>query len=399
MTKVKSLITCGILLLVCFSITAQDIRNEILNYQDSNLIIIQNSRKMILESLDRWNIKKASEIKSYLDDEINTERYAVFTLGEELLLDMAIGDYVRPLIIAQYWDSLSTQYYGYPPVQDNFFGTLAKIAVDHRSVIQKNVEDIVVSGEQEDFLKLLFTYLIGIDPTQKISQDSINIRAKEYLDHYQISPYNDFIQKNILYELEPTPLGLSFYIGSGFINLKGSTGDYLDPFVPAQLGLDVLYRRMLISLRITGGAGEFTDQVLVDGDTYNASDLRLNPLAVTVAAGFAVVDSRRIRVVPFLSLGGFSVSPVEEDSDYDFDMSSFAYGPGLLADVKLWQWNNVSYAYGYPSSMANEVGLRLSGEFLKHNFDNTVPKLEGTYCAYGLSVYWIFRGLRQKQYK
>jgi hypothetical protein len=350
---------------------------------------------MIISNLDNWNIKKVSEIKNYLMESIDHNRYHTFSLGELLLLDFAIANYSEILLITQHWDSLSSQYYGYPPVEDNFYRILAKIIIDKKATINKNLEEIVVSYEQEQFLKLLLDALLSAIPELSITQEQLNKQGKAFLETFTVSPYRSFVEENILFELETARGGFGFFIGSGHSFLSGSTSNFIDPYTPAMLGLDVPFDRWLFTMRLIGGGGGIIDGFNWNGTDYTRDQFRLNPLLVTLGAGFAIINLERFRLYPMISIGGFSVSPVDEDEE--LDLSSFAYGGGILMDIVLWKWNNTS-SYIYGSNMNNEVGLRLSYETISHHFSKVTPTMEGRYSAAGLSVYWIFRGLRRKTY-
>ncbi|WP_258104802.1 hypothetical protein [Marinoscillum sp. MHG1-6] len=391
----KFRITTSIFLLIfCLDAFCQDIEleQEILGYQDTTLLLIQNSRKLILENVKKWDIKRANQVHAYVSENVDHEFYTAFNVGEELLLDLILRKYSQVLLICQYWDSLESHYYGYPQVEDNFFGNLTKLTVDNQAKIEGDIDGMVYSVEQKEFLKLLLQLLLSTDPSLKITQEDLNVLGREYLKDYPGSQWEKFIKKNIIYELAPVDKGYGMFMGSGYCEIGGSTSDFIQPKVPFYFGFDFLLNHWVAGFKIIGGKGDLVSDLNVKGQDFQSKGVDLNPLLVSFYGAYSLVSNKLIRFYPFVSIGGFSVTPVENDrsGNKKFNLSSFAYGGGAAIDFRLFKIESPSYTYYYSSPAMIEFGLKATYDIMMFDFDQSTPAIGGYYQSFGLTLYMDF---------
>ena len=85
--------------IVSIKLTAQDIENEILNYSDTDIQIINKSRKLILDKLYEKDLEKVKEALNYLDEKFDTSKVITLWETEEDMLETEHNRFFQEQII------------------------------------------------------------------------------------------------------------------------------------------------------------------------------------------------------------------------------------------------------------------------------------------------------------
>ena len=371
-----------LLLVTAFHCFAQDpdLSRRIFSYEDSSEVLIKNSRRLILESIRSRDYVEADRIKDYAEANVDQKQYALFTVGEDILISYHTNDFSRILGAIQYWDSLkAAPYYTYRIEQDQLFENLVQLSLQDSARVYESIDQIVVSGQQKDVLGIVFRSLLFFDPASKITQDDLNKDVEEYLMQYEISPYHKFLKENIRLILEDK-WGYAVFFGAGFGGLNGGLSQYVESQTPFFMGMEIYFRRkVFMGFRLQGGSGKAVQDFAYNGDWPQG--LKVNPLYIGATGGYAFVDSKRFRVAGHVEMGGISITPIEDErtpETKNLKLNSVAYGPALTVDY-------------YPIAKdgilgETRVGIRVQGGILLLNYENKDMRFEGNYPYLGISI-------------
>ncbi|MFY0601795.1 MAG: hypothetical protein JXR03_19125 [Cyclobacteriaceae bacterium] len=385
----------------CSSVAyAQDplIKEEILNYRDTSVLLIKNSRGLIINSVKTWNIEKAAEVYQYLNDHVDENLPKPFYPQEDLITNIVIRKYKQALEQILEQSNSGSQYANggaYMFVNDYYYYQLVRLVESYQSKIESDIDHYMDSSiEDKDFIKLYLNVLLIRNRNFINTQEALNLIGNQYLTTHKNSVYESYIRGNVIFETVSQQSAFDFYMGSGYLNITGNTANYIKAKVPAIIGFDFIYKRWILGFKIIGGGGDIKDDLNVKGQDFQRGEVALNPLFFDFYGGFHLISNNRLRLYPTVSIGGFSVSPVENDArgNKKFDLSSFVFGVGGGLDVKIFEWESS----GYYGEIENELGIKFIYQSSKFNFDKVTPDLSGRHSIYGASLYWEFRNSKRR---
>lgn len=137
-----------ILFLIAIRVFSQDpdLTNKIFSYEDSTKVLVQNSRRLIVESIKNGDYIEADRIKDYAENNVDHAQYALFTIAEDFLISYHTNDFSRILITLQNWDSLKgAPYNTYIPENDKLYENLLKQSLKDSVRIFNSISDVVAS--------------------------------------------------------------------------------------------------------------------------------------------------------------------------------------------------------------------------------------------------------------
>jgi len=375
-------IIISLLLLSSFSGMAQTdmLRNEILNYTDSNAVYIQNGRKMLIEKLINGDINKVRQLKDALLLNENG-KYLVFYPYETRLLLYYLGEYDElQYYINSYDDNTVKQMeLKIKPPADNLQSTVLATVRKNKTNIESDIQTHVDNAENRDFLTMNLHYLIYGKEYSDVTRESLNTDADVFLKNHPDSKYVDYTRQYIRYKFATSKWGYGFEFFSGYGLATGNLYNSFHGHVPIGVAFDVLYKNWTLYLRDYIGIGTTHRDISVHGTVW-PSATKANTMVPEATLGYMLPIKSRLHISPFAGVGGLLLSPTESQKSESYykqvgELDNFAWITGVNMDIKLGK-NKGNYAivsyneeafwflrirYGYVMSNINKLYPGLSG--------------------------------------
>ena len=354
----KRSITVILLTIISFTLSAQ-IADQIRSYVDSTEIMVNNGRKMLLETISNNDLLKANEIYNYLEDITRNKNYSAFEYNEDLFLNILFGDWsATTRLMSDYNNEVNR--YTYPNTVQ--LGSLLYELVSSKSEsLLADCLNAGIDGESYNLIDI-FLYLLK---TGEVDQE-YSMMVKEFKKQYNPSIYNAFISDFI-----PNPLikgALAFSIGSG-VNIP--TGNLADSFYPApmfNMSMDINIQKVFTSLYMCGPSFKLkTPFYITDGTaTYSFDEGdAFSYFHGGMKVGYFITRNERFQFAPFATVAGTVLESQLFDTDEDGQeyqvINSFTYGLGIHAEMKIMEFDAPSY-YSY-YNMPGYLGLKLEAGY------------------------------------
>ena len=375
-------IVFSLLLLCSLSVMGQtdNLRNEILNYTDSNALYIRNGRKMLVDKLIDGDLNKVKQIKnSFLLTE--NEKYLTFYPYELRMLLYYLGEYDELQYFIQQNDpkTIEKMKLKIKPAADDLESCLLTLARKNRMNIENNIRKQVESAETRDFLILNLRYMVGGKDYPDITRENLNANADTFLLKYPENTYKEYVRQYIRYKMVPSDWGYGFEFFSGYGIGTGNLYNNFQGHVPFGVAFDVLYKNWSLYLRDYIGIGSTYSDITVNGTVWPKAT-KANTIIPEASLGYILPLKSRLHISPFVGIGGLILSPTESQKDESYykkvgELDSFAGIVGLNVDVKLGKNTGA-----YPLLSYNEESfwfLRIRYGYVMSNFANTYPGLSG----------------------
>jgi len=371
------------LLLMC-SLSAMGqtdkLRNEILNYTDSNALYIRNGRKMLIDKLIDGDLNKARQIKNSLLLNEN-EKYLTFYPYEQRMLLYCLGEYDELQYSMQQTDekAIEKMKLKIKPAADDLELTVLALVRKSRLNIENDLRKQVVNAENRDFLILNMRYMVGGKEYPDITRESLNANADTFLLKYPETKYSGYVRQYIRYKMVPSKWGYGFEFFSGYGLGTGNLYNNFHGHVPLGVAFDVLYKNWTLYLRDYIGIGSTYSDIAVNGTVWPKST-KANTCIPEASLGYTLPLKSKLHISPFAGIGGLLLSPTESQKDESYykqtsNLGSFAWIAGLNVDIKLGKKNET-----YPFVATNEEAfwfLRIRYGYVMSNLANMYPGLSG----------------------
>jgi hypothetical protein len=125
-------------------------------------------------------------------------------------------------------------------------------------------------------------------------------------------------------------------IGMGPVFPGGQTKNYFNtPGFGLSMSFDVLYRNLYMGMGLFFAGAGLERDIAFKGYDFTPED-RMTVGGVDLRAGYKVLDTRRLALVPYAAIGGTGLSMTRKgDQDYEQTNSAVTYGGGVFLDIKL----------------------------------------------------------------
>lgn len=388
------------LLLACFTcpfVYAQtDSVSTSIEDRISKTQLIQNARKLLLDTIVEGDKEEAEEIFEYLVS-LEDENYESLFITEKWLFEYWTENFRLVLIDVLEFQKIRTTYSedeSIPqnvrilPEQDYLFIKLKERLQKEQIIIKESLNSIGMENFEKDFLYLLFEDLLFDFQNQNFDQDSLNRYSNQYLVKYPDSPFNSFIKEFIRVEFEPSYWGFGFEFFSGYGIFTDQLQTNFANHVPIGIAFDVQYKSVVLYLRNYIGLGRTSMPIDFGGTTWrdNAQTRIFLPEA---SIGYELVSTDYFKFTPFVGISATDISPTEYDLDryeeyenvgLDFTTT---YSFGLNLDIKLKTSSSGILARNEDGSW----NIRLRYSFNQPQFANSYPDFTGNfhYLTVGIS--------------
>jgi len=369
---------------------SNEVKKEILNYNDSNVEFITNGRKFLISKLIDGDKAKVREIKNTLLLNEN-DKYLVFYPYEIRLLLYLTGDYDELLYTINSFDAQKTEQLklAIKPVQDNLLDNLLSAIRKNRSVIESKINRDVSNAENRDFLMMNLHYFMAGKDYPDITLETLNTDADNFLAKHPGSKYDAYTRKYIRYKMVTSKWGYGFEMFSGYGICTDRLYDRFRDNIPLGVAFDIGYKNLTLYLRDYIGIGRTYQDIPVNGTVW-PNNTKANTMVPEISLGYRIPTKSRIQFAPFAGIGALDFSPTESQNTESYynkvgEIDTFAYTVGLNLDVRLGKTNGTVPLISY-----NEKGywyLRIRYSYVMPQFGTTAFEGNMHYLTVGLGVF------------
>lgn len=321
---------------------------KIENYQDSSLAFINNSRRLLLEKFLKKDIVQLKNIKQLLNNKFpeHHQHIALYPIEKVYL-----GYWTKKYDDIPYnlYLTLSRDYHYYKtkilPAEDALLNNLHEQTFKNRQSLLKDIDSALLPFIEKDFLALTLDKILQDDQSD-INQDYINQLSDTFLKKYPESPYDSLIRSVYRYKLKEKPWGwgIDLSLNSGFFNNK-LKDTYSTPFGMG-IGVDVVYKKWFFFLRNELLFGKSLINQTFNNKIWEKS--RSYGLFIQPSAGYKILDTKKVNIVPFMGYTYLSMSPTTDVTDEKPELKNFSDNHhglsfGLNVDLKLKHFMNHNY--------------------------------------------------------
>ena len=342
--KPKKLLFSALMLFALINTASAQIEQEIKSFVDSTEILVNNGRRMMLQSVQTGDFERVAEIFEFLNERTQIDNCVAFTLNE--MLDIALLTNNWNEFFARVANPFSTYFYTYRRTsvqslclwnqRDNLGTTLRTKVRDSASQIFERVLMTDLTLEQKDLLELYF-YSMENGNTESYSR-----KLRIFKRKYPQSPYLEFVKIHL-----PSGWfrgGMGWSAGATQVFPTGNLSNYFEPATLITMSLDWHFNNFLIGLHINAGDMRLNTPLLSTETGYDY-DFRVNNrfsyFDGGVLFGYALFRNSWIEFTPFVNIGGTTLKSnlySEEDNDLEFTIiDSFTTGPGLRTEFILYR--------------------------------------------------------------
>jgi hypothetical protein len=371
------------------------IGNEIKSYVDSTEMFMNNGRKLLLRSFEEGDILKARKVYFYLQDEAAKKKCSVFSYTEEFYIYTLISDWTSWFNHAEKYMELRNKRVCYN-FNDNLSESLYKFLADEAEAKTKETDLENFTPEQRDLMNLYMQLL-----SNGKADEEYYIKARIFLKKYKNSGYHDFA--NYFLPTPPTMVGLTMGAGPTFTAPTGNLSEVLQPSTLFNFSYDFFINRFYASLFMNGGATQLKVPVYFTDNNGDRVDFAPNDYFSTFSGGLSVgyilFMNKSLKLIPYLSIGGYTIESNLYQNEYDPEfilLESFFYGPGLQAEVRLfnfdWKTNYLFAPYTYGMAVGSQksyVSLKINAGY--DIITKTTPvDFKGNFPYLRLGLVWGF---------
>lgn len=385
------------------------LRNEILNYPNSDMELISKGRALTIEYLKKGDLPALKEVKEYLAHEVGGP-YKAYLPVEYWLLSFWTEDYGVLLNEAKLLSSdidLETGYFKFPenyhpsPLlnmlseHDQLSYEVAKKSAESYTPLSVSIDAAQLNDEEKEFLKM-WLYSILFSPTNmgdEAGMEEINKMADNFINTYKNSEYNAYTRRFIRYRLRRSNWGYGYELFLGYNAFSGDLSRQFTNNMAGGFAFNVLYRDFELSLRFNYTSAEAKKEITNKGVTWPAG-IRGSLVGADLALHYPIYQNRNIKLQPFIGIGGMGISPTEQEIKKDpelenfKELSTFNYLAGI--ELKLNSW---SPGVDFTRNGGGYLGLRYT--YYMPNYGSKYDMLGGNMHMITLSFGGFFRPMNR----
>lgn len=376
------------------------IQQEILNYSESKTELISKGRRFLLEKFLGGDMEKVKQIKDYLVQEVQNEDYLALYPGEHWLILYWTGEHeeLLPLLSSFGEEEMAELQKKIKPNHDMLYDKLTEKSRNSLAQLQASVLDSELKDEDYDFLLLYLKFLLTDPAEPEREQNRINQLANVFLSTYPNSKYEKVIRNNIRYVLVPSRWGADFEFFTGYGYFTDALSDHYQNNIPIGIAFDFEYDKFTLFLRNYIGFSFTRKDRPFNGGVWK-EDSQVRVYLPEASLGYAVVNSRKLKISPFAGIGSTSISATEYDLQREPDLEQVeldfttTYMAGVNLDIKL-NWgadtpplHYAAYSYWF---------LRLRYAYSRPQFQSHYPAFSGDMHYLTVGIGALYRGAKRQ---
>lgn len=319
------------------------IEKEIENFEDVAATRVANGRRLLVKSVDNNDWDKVGEIYTYLNKVAEKEGYNAFTYFEHLYITVLTSQWQQWILLAKEANVKETKML-FPelnPIHDELFYKLKEDADN----IREKVLNANLLAEDEAVL-LIFIHLNKVENPD----NEYNKKIRNFKHSYTDSKYQYFV-KTVL----PSPRinsSIVYGLGATVVAPNGNLGEVFNAGAGFNMNVAVFFNKLYIASDLTFAGLKSTAAIIAtndDGTTVEfAKGKSFSLLLYNFRFGFSVVNSERVNIAPYVSMGSMQMQSPQYDSSEEENVtaeafSTFSVGPGARLQFMLSKREYVTY--------------------------------------------------------
>ena len=376
--------TALLFLLGTSTLSNAQIADEIRNYVDSTEYIINNGKKLMIESATENDYYKTLEIYNYLQDYMISKPYSAFNFYEELIINLLTENwYTLTTLMSSFEDRT---FYNVYPSTINIVNPLQPFVIKRYPELLAGLSRSTLDQESKLVISMILHVMYNENPDEEYNQMLTNFK-----EQYPDSPYKAFVKRYL--PGKNVKAAYSFSFGSGVIVPTLDLGDNFGANAAFSMAMDLNIKRSFNSLylNIAGLPLNKPFSGIIDQDTIGfLKDEKFHFLDGGLRSGYFLVRSERFHLAPYLSISGTYMESRLYDNEDEGDEfrvhNSFAFGGGLHTEVMLFDFY---YPNAYTNDFTSYISLKLEAGY--NNLINKSSMLfSGDIYYLNVSLAWGF---------
>lgn len=352
---IRKVIVVAVLFLVSVFSEAQ-IADEINSMVDSNEVIINNGRKLLVKSFKENNLEKASQVYYYLLTAIDDTDCVAFEYYEQLLITSLTSDWFKWLELAE-----NIQEYKKPICYPDIYNNFQSLYQLFKEQVETKIEEEKDIPEEGKLLLDMYLYLIK----KGIADEEYNEKLKFFKSNYPQSKYLNFVNFYLPGIKVKTSFAMSLGASQTFQTSK--LGEMFSPGTMGQMSLDLNINKTYVSLYFSGGSLRLQkpfDVSFNNIDTTFNKDERFSYVEGGLKLGYFLLRNSRVHFSPYASISGNSLKSDIYDSNENKEddelkiINSFLCGAGVHTEFKLFEFTTKGGYYS-PYPLKNYISLKI----------------------------------------
>lgn len=298
---------------------------------------IQDGRNLIVKQITEGNHSEAISTLNDLKNAVG-ENYIVLYPREELMVALATRNFRYFADSARNYDPLqSIKRKGF--VFNDFRNELYLYMLPEIMNISNQLENSDLPEMDKEVVRIYINYLFSDDIS------ALNKLIRKFEREHSNSLFNNFLNSLKRLTLN-SRLNFSIGYGGECIGEKLEE-DYFDILKMTKIELDGFIRKNYFSLYVGGGFTDLETSYLLNNndEITRVNEDKVSSLKFGMKFGRIIYSSKEVKIYPYLSAGGYEISPSSVLYGNDYMVSTngiktdgFFAGVGISSDVILKKW-------------------------------------------------------------
>ena len=326
------------------TITGQTIYEQVSSYSQAEKRITGIRNLVVTDLLDSDQEKMESHLATKIIIQLSDnydDTISVFSNSEKLLFWYWLGK--TDLILKNYQFSPGRKQV-YKP-DDSLYHFTANYSLENKDIVYNIIKSKKLPKMKEDFLQLLFNYLIANTSITTITKNDIITDAEKYISTYPEATYNEYIQTNMLLSFKPSGFGIGFSLMGGYAFSTSGLNDYFGNFIPVGGEFNFRFSRMRLDLNFTGSIGSTLNTSFSHNGNWE-KNTRYTQATGNGSAGVEVINKNTFAFYPFAGITTTTISSYARDEiqgEVNVKLSNFpGYHVGVAFEKRFTHRKNFS---------------------------------------------------------
>jgi hypothetical protein len=230
--------------------------------------------------------------------------------------------------------------------QDSLGQHLLPFVNAHREHLMTRTASSARNTEEKEFLALYLRYALAEVDLQNFDTEDMQRRTAKYLTDHPVSPRAQYVRKVLDYRYRPWGMGVGGHLYTGRSTFQGNVARHFNDTWTIGVDLEIGYGRILLKSGFGGGFGRPVREPFTYNDTLYAASGRANLDHGEALLGYAVVDSKKIRLSPFSGVSEFGFGMKDNKGEVTYHGRQI----GIDLDLKVDHWDATRIIATYGSS-------------------------------------------------
>jgi hypothetical protein len=353
----------SVLLFACLwiseNVSAQltDLEKEIMSYQKSTPVLVDNGRLLLRDSYIAGNVNKVNDLRQYLWT-LNDTNYVALLPEENRLLKFRTNEFESLLeeIGKREFDKQPQLFELYEFLPDDLLQVSIDYTIFYRPLIEVQINGSSLSEVQKAFLLIYLIHFIRRD--NESVRKELHVKATDFLTNWPSSEYADLVRPLIQPKVVLSNWGGAIDFFMGYNSFSGKLGRELTGGIAIGAAFDISYKKIDFYFR-----NQLSFHTLVREPFLSINNSARESLTCVIpefSMGYPFFENNGIKLSPFLGIAGLHFS-----NGMDVEGFTKMYVMGVNLNVKMdsnrssdvknskYTMLRVRYTYGSPQFGTN----------------------------------------------